>query len=63
MLRSTERITHVVQAVKEGYQVEVLAGEILGRSHFKLRVCRQPVLLSMRPRCLYGCLLYTSRCV
>src|SRR5207302_5306435 len=46
--RGTRRVAHVVQAVEECDQIEILLGIFFRRSDLEASVCRDPVLPSMR---------------
>ena len=51
MTRRADRIAHVMQAVEERHQVQVLAWKIARHGDFELYV-RRPVLLAVDPRLL-----------
>ena len=53
MPRRADRIAHVVQAVEEGHEVQVLARKIARHGDFELRVRGRSVLLGVNPRLLH----------
>ena len=50
MRRSPGRITHVVQAIKKGDKIEVLARIVLGRGDFELSIAGDAILGCVRLR-------------
>ena len=50
MPRGADRIAHVMQAIEESHQVQILAWKIARHGDFELRVRGHPVLLGVNPR-------------